>query len=47
MKLTAITAAFGLFLAGVSALEKPLDIEVVSSTPCPEDQQTKKGMPPL
>ena len=34
MRFTSITAALALLAASVSALEKPLDIEVVHSTEC-------------
>ena len=40
-----ITAAFALFLASVSALDKPLDIEVTSPAEC--DRKTKRGLSPL
>ncbi len=41
MKFTSITAALTLLLAGASALEKPLDIEVQHSTEC--SRKTKRG----
>lgn len=44
MKSAALTTALSLFLTiGVSALDKPLNIEVTHSSSCPVDQQTKKG----
>lgn len=44
MKTAAITTAFSLlFAVGVSALDKPLNIEVTHSTACPKEEQTKKG----
>lgn len=41
MRFASITAAFALLLAGVSALEKPLDIEVTHPVEC--SRKTKKG----
>lgn len=41
MQFTQIVAALGLFAAGALALDKPLDIQVVSSSPC--DRKTKVG----
>jgi len=41
MRLTTITTAFALLLAGTSALEKPLDIQVEHAVDC--TRKTKKG----
>ena len=41
MRFANITAAFALFLAGVSALEKPLDIKVEHAVEC--SRKTKRG----
>jgi FK506-binding protein 2 len=44
MKTATVTTALGLlFAAGVSALDKPLNIETTHSTSCAQDQKTKKG----
>ena len=45
MRFSNITAAFALFLAGVSALEKPLDIKVEHAVEC--SRKTKRGKAPL
>lgn len=41
MKLTAVTAALGLLFAGASALDKPLDIDVLKANEC--TTKTKPG----
>ncbi|WPG97254.1 FK506-binding protein [Acrodontium crateriforme] len=41
MRFASVTAALGLFLAGVSALDKPLNIEVVHKVEC--DRKTVAG----
>ncbi|KAK4547199.1 hypothetical protein LTR36_001420 [Oleoguttula mirabilis] len=41
MRFASITAAFALLLAGASALEKPLDIEVTHPVEC--SRKTKRG----
>lgn len=44
MKSAVLTTVLSLVLAiGVSALDKPLNIDVTFSSDCPEDQKTKKG----
>ncbi|EGP87107.1 unnamed protein product [Zymoseptoria tritici ST99CH_1A5] len=43
MQFTTVTAALGLFLAGVSALDKPLDIKITLSNTCADNEKTKKG----
>lgn len=42
MRLTSITAALSLLLAGVSALDTPLDIQVEHAVEC--SRKTKRGM---
>lgn len=42
MRFSSITAAFAIFLAGTSALEKPLDIEVTHAVTC--SRKSKTGM---
>ena len=44
MKFTTVATALGLLFAGVSALEKPLDIDITEAKTCGEDEKTKKGM---
>ncbi|KAF7845758.1 hypothetical protein BT93_L0757 [Corymbia citriodora subsp. variegata] len=43
MRLTTLTASLGLLLTTASALKKPLDIEIIGSIDCPEDERTKVG----
>lgn len=43
MRFATITAALGLFVASVTALDKPLDIKVTSASDCAEKDQTKPG----
>jgi len=44
MKTAAITTALSLFFAiGVSALDKPLNIDVTHSSSCSDSEKTKKG----
>ncbi|KAF7197208.1 FK506-binding protein 2 [Pseudocercospora fuligena] len=43
MKFTTVATALGLLFAGVSALDKPLDIDITEAKTCGEDEKTKKG----
>lgn len=43
MRLSSITAAFGLLAAGASALDKPLNTEVLKAVEC--SRKTKTGTP--
>ncbi|KXT03877.1 hypothetical protein AC578_8914 [Pseudocercospora eumusae] len=43
MKFTTVATALGLLFAGVSALDKPLDIDITEAKTCAEDEKTKKG----
>lgn len=44
MKFTTVATALGLLFAGVSALDKPLDIDITEAKTCGDDEKTKKGM---
>jgi FK506-binding protein 2 len=41
MRFSSVSATVALFLVGVSALDKPLDIQVVASSKC--ERKTKVG----
>ncbi|EME89092.1 uncharacterized protein MYCFIDRAFT_86210 [Pseudocercospora fijiensis CIRAD86] len=43
MKFTTVATALGLLFAGVSALDKPLNIDITEAKTCAEDEKTKKG----